>query len=222
MLSLNSQYQTLYVYAEENKLRNYSTKRYLGKRVFDICISLLVIFCILVWLIPLIGLLIRLGSSGPVLFIQKRTGYRGNPFNCLKFRTMTHNPKAAFKQATKDDERVTAIGRFLRKTNLDEMPQFINVLIGDMSIVGPRPHAVQHSAMYWNTMPEYRKRYRVKPGITGLAQINGYRGEIDHLMKMRHRVRYDRFYNRKKSIWFDLWICWMTLKAMVGDNENAW
>lgn len=222
MLSLNSRYQSLYVYAEEHKLRKESSYSYFGKRIFDICLSFLITICILIWLIPLIGILIKLGSKGPVLFIQKRTGYRGNAFNCLKFRTMTHNPQATFKQATKHDDRVTPIGRFLRKTNLDEMPQFLNVLIGDMSIVGPRPHAVQHSAQYWNVMPEYRKRYRVKPGITGLAQVNGYRGEIDHLMQMRHRVKYDRFYNRNKSIRFDLWICWMTLKAMVGENENAW
>ncbi|RRB04257.1 sugar transferase [Larkinella rosea] len=222
MLSLNSQYQTLYVYTEDRNRRSDFTYKYFGKRAFDICISFLVVVCILIWLIPLIGLLIKLGSKGPVLFIQKRTGYRGSSFNCLKFRTMTHNPNASFKQAKKNDERVTAIGRFLRKTNLDEMPQFLNVLIGDMSVVGPRPHAVQHSAQFWNTMPEYRKRYRVKPGITGLAQINGYRGEIDHLMKMRHRVKYDRFYNKKKSILFDLWICWLTIKSMVGENENAW
>jgi putative colanic acid biosynthesis UDP-glucose lipid carrier transferase len=196
MLSLNSQYQKLYVYAEERNRRSDFTYRYVGKRAFDICLSFLVTFLILVWMIPLIGILIRLGSRGPVLFIQKRTGYRGSSFNCIKFRTMTHNP--------------------------EEMPQFLNVLVGDMSIVGPRPHAVQHSAQFWNTMPEYRKRYRVKPGITGLAQINGYRGEIDHLMKMRHRVKYDRFYNRKKSIHFDLWICWLTIKLMVGENENAW
>ncbi|KAA9353461.1 sugar transferase [Larkinella humicola] len=222
MLSLNSQYQTLYVYAEERNRRSDFTYRYFGKRAFDVCLSFLVTVCILIWMIPLIGLLIKLGSPGPILFIQKRTGYRGASFNCLKFRTMTHNPADSFKQAKRNDERITPIGRFLRKTNLDEMPQFINVLIGDMSIVGPRPHAIQHSAQFWNTMPEYRKRYRVKPGITGLAQINGYRGEIDHVMKMRHRVRYDRFYNRKKSILFDLWICWLTVKAMVGENKNAW
>ncbi|GAB3264688.1 hypothetical protein GCM10027347_31910 [Larkinella harenae] len=135
---------------------------------------------------------------------------------------MTHNPDAPFKQASRNDKRVTPVGRFLRKTNLDEMPQFLNVLIGDMSIVGPRPHAIQHSAKYWNTMPEYRKRYRVKPGITGLAQVSGYRGEIDHIMQMRHRVKYDRFYCRKKSVQFDMWICWMTIKAMLGGNENVW
>lgn len=135
---------------------------------------------------------------------------------------MTHNPEASFKQATKGDNRVTPIGRLLRKTNLDEMPQFLNVLVGDMSIVGPRPHALQHSAQFWNTMPDYRKRYRVKPGITGLAQVRGCRGETEIPIKMQHRVKYDRFYNRKKSPWLDIWICWLTVKAMFKGNINAW
>jgi putative colanic acid biosynthesis UDP-glucose lipid carrier transferase len=135
---------------------------------------------------------------------------------------MTHNTGAVFKQATKFDHRVTKIGGFLRRTNLDEMPQFLNVLFGDMSIVGPRPHALQHSAQFWNSMPEYRKRYRVKPGITGLAQVRGCRGETDQLIKMQHRVKYDRFYNRKKSAGLDLWICWLTVKAMIQGNVNAW
>ncbi|GAB3320097.1 hypothetical protein GCM10027299_13400 [Larkinella ripae] len=172
-------------------------------------------------MIPLIGLLILFGSRGPVLFIQKRTGYLGKEFNCLKFRTMVYNPTEDFKQVTKNDARVTAIGRFLRKTNLDEMPQFLNVLIGDMSIVGPRPHALSHSAQYWNTMPDYRKRYRIKPGITGLAQVNGCRGETDKLVKMRHRVRYDRFYNRKKSLQLDVWICWLTIASMVKGKTQG-
>lgn len=222
MLSLESHYKPLYVYKETQTRHNELTYQQIGKRLFDILFSLIVLILILSWLIPIIGLLIRLGSNGPILYIQKRTGYRGKPFNCLKFRTMTHNPEATFKQATKLDHRVTKIGSFLRKTNLDEMPQFINVLFGDMSIVGPRPHALQHSAQFWNSMPEYRKRYRVKPGITGLAQVRGCRGETDQLIKMQHRVKYDRFYNRKKSASLDLWICWLTVKAMLQGNVNAW
>ncbi|GAB4043929.1 hypothetical protein GCM10028810_08100 [Spirosoma litoris] len=135
---------------------------------------------------------------------------------------MTYKPENEFRQATKNDNRVTPLGRFLRKTNLDEMPQFLNVLLGEMSVVGPRPHALQHSAQFWNSMPEYRKRYRVKPGITGLAQVRGCRGETEILMKMQHRVRYDRFYNRKKSAGLDIWICWLTIKAMITGNKNAW
>ena len=133
---------------------------------------------------------------------------------------MTYIPKARFKQATRDDKRVTALGHFLRRTSLDEMPQFLNVLFGDMSVVGPRPHAVQHSAVFWNTMPEYRKRYREKPGITGLAQVRGCRGETEQLMKMQHRIKYDRFYNRKRSFTLDMWVCWLTVKSMLkGDAQ---
>ncbi|GAB3964271.1 hypothetical protein GCM10028806_01610 [Spirosoma terrae] len=222
MLSLESHYKPLYVYKETQTRHNELNYQLIGKRIFDIFFALTVTILVLSWLIPIIGILIRLGSVGPVLYIQKRTGYRGKPFNCLKFRTMTHNPQAVFAQATKFDNRVTPIGRFLRKTNLDEMPQFLNVLIGDMSIVGPRPHALQHSAQFWNTMPEYRKRYRVKPGVTGLAQVRGCRGETDQLIKMQHRVKYDRFYNRKKNPFLDLWICWLTIKSMIKGNVNAW
>src|SRR5205085_5907853 len=133
----------------------------------------------------------RLSSKGPVFFVQIRSGRKGQVFRCLKFRTMYHATNPSFAQCQQDDPRVTQIGRFLRRTNLDEMPQFLNVLWGDMSVVGPRPHALQHSAQFWNTMPEYRKRYRVKPGITGLAQVRGSRGETDQLIKMQHRVKYD-------------------------------
>ncbi|MGV3558403.1 MAG: sugar transferase [Larkinella arboricola] len=189
--------------------------------MFDIVFSLLVTVLILSWLIPVIGLLIRIGSPGPILYIQKRTGYKGNWFYCIKFRTMTYNPEATFKQATKGDSRVTPIGRILRKTNLDEMPQFLNVLIGDMSIVGPRPHAVQHDLIFWNNMPNYRKRYRVKPGITGLAQVRGLRGETSQDMQMRHRINLDRFYIRKRSVWLDIKICWWTVASMMKGNENA-
>ncbi|SFF08014.1 sugar transferase [Spirosoma endophyticum] len=222
MLSLNSHYKSLYVYTEPSTRRSDFTYQQLGKRAFDIGVALLIAVTILSWLIPLLGLLIRIESPGPILFIQKRTGFRGVEFNCLKFRTMTYNPKADFQQATKYDNRVTLLGRFLRRTNLDEMPQFLNVLVGDMSIVGPRPHALQHSAQFWNTMPEYRKRYRVKPGITGLAQVRGCRGETDKFIKMQHRVKYDRFYNRKRSPALDMWICWLTIKSMIEGNMNVW
>lgn len=221
MLSLESHYKPLYVYKETQTRHNELTYQTIGKRIFDIVFALGVIILILSWLVPIIGLLIRIGSSGPILYIQKRTGYRGKPFNCLKFRTMTHNPNAVFAQATKFDNRVTQIGKFLRKTNLDEMPQFINVLLGDMSIVGPRPHALQHSAQFWNTMPEYRKRYRVKPGITGLAQVRGCRGETDQLIKMQHRVKYDRFYNRKRTLFFDIKICCWTIMRMLEGDPRA-
>lgn len=222
MLSLDSHYKPLYVYAELGSRRSDLTYQQTGKRIFDMCFALLVVIMILSWMIPLVGIIIRLTSKGPILYIQKRTGYRGIAFNCLKFRTMSHNPAASFKQVVKNDSRITPIGRFLRKTNLDEMPQFLNVLKGDMSIVGPRPHALQHSAQFWNTMPDYRKRYRVKPGITGLAQVRGCRGETDELIKMIHRVRYDRFYRRKQSVIFDLKICWKTIERMLTGDDKAY
>jgi putative colanic acid biosynthesis UDP-glucose lipid carrier transferase len=222
MLSLDSQYNQLNIYAETHTRKIDVSLRQVGKRTFDICFSSLVVLFVLSWMIPLVGLLIKLESRGPVLFVQKRTGYLGNWFYCFKFRTMLNKRESSFRQTAKNDGRVTPLGGFLRRTNLDEMPQFLNVLMGNMSVVGPRPHALQHSAQYWNTMPEYRRRYRVKPGITGLAQIRGCRGETDQLLKMKHRVRYDRFYNRKKTASMDIWICWLTVKAMINGNINAW
>ncbi|GAB3041937.1 sugar transferase [Spirosoma pulveris] len=220
MLSLDTHYKPLYVY-NEPKTRSGFNYQTIGKRGFDICVSLLVSLFILSWMIPLLGLLIKLDSPGPILFVQRRTGYKGTWFNCLKFRTMAHNPKAKFEQAKKQDNRVTKLGRFLRKTNLDEMPQFLNVLMGEMSVIGPRPHAVQHDAQFWTVLPKYGSRYRAKPGITGLAQARGCRGETDELIKMVHRVRLDRFYNRKKSLWLDVKICWWTLEAMIKGDVNA-
>lgn len=221
MLSLDTHYKPLYVYTESHTRRrvDYHT---IGKRGFDICFSLLVTLFILSWLIPVLGILIKLDSPGPILFVQKRTGYKGTWFYCLKFRTMTHNPKAQFKQAQRQDNRVTRLGRFLRKSNLDEMPQFINVLVGQMSVIGPRPHAIQHDAQYWRVLPKYGSRYRTKPGITGLAQVRGCRGETDELRKMEHRVQFDRFYNRRKSLFLDLWICWLTVKSMTKGNKDVW
>lgn len=222
MLSLDSYYKPLYVYAERHAQANESLYRRAGKRLFDVCFSLFILIVVLSWLLPILGVLILLDSPGPIFYIQKRTGYRGSWFKCLKLRTMTYNPNASFRQASKNDNRVTRIGRFLRQSNLDELPQFINVLRGDMSIVGPRPHALEHSAQFWHSMPEYKKRYRVKPGITGLAQVCGCRGETSERINMLHRVRYDRFYNRNQSFGLDVWICWRTLKQMIRGNINAW
>lgn len=220
MLSLDTHYKPLYVYSEPGTRRRV-TYQNLGKRGFDLCFSVLVILFILSWMIPLVGMLIKLGSRGPVFFIQKRTGFQGNWFNCLKFRTMTHDPNARFRQAQRRDHRITRVGGFLRRTNLDEMPQFMNVLLGQMSVIGPRPHAVQHDALFWKVLPRYGSRYRTKPGITGLAQVRGCRGETDKLIKMAHRVRLDRFYNRKKSFWLDIKICWWTVRAMIKGDVNA-
>lgn len=192
------------------------------KRMFDVVVSIIVTVSVLIWLIPLLGLLIKLSSPGPVLFIQLRTGRFGRVFPCLKFRTMAHNDQSEFKQASRDDQRVTRLGKILRRTNLDEMPQFLNVLAGHMSIVGPRPHAIQHDAQYWNSLPGYKERYIVKPGITGLAQVRGARGETRETYKMKVRVQYDSLYIRRQSTRLDAKICLWTIKAAMNGNKNAW
>lgn len=196
----------------------------LKKRAFDLVVAGLVTVSILIWLIPLFVLLIRLTSPGPALalFVQIRNGRNGRVFPSLKFRTMTYERGAQFRQATRNDARITRIGRFLRRTNLDEMPQFLNVLAGHMSVVGPRPHPVPLDARHWDTMPGYRERYSVRPGITGLAQARGARGETDELYKMKIRVRYDHLYIRRQSTRLDARICWWTVKSAIGGNKNAW
>ncbi|WP_246168766.1 sugar transferase [Rudanella paleaurantiibacter] len=193
-----------------------------GKRLFDITVASLVTLFVLSWLLPIVCLIIRITSPGPGLFRQVRSGRRGQVFRCLKFRTMYYNPKGNFAQCRQHDSRVTPIGRFLRRTNLDEMPQFLNVLWGDMSIVGPRPHAIQHDEMYWTRIPSYHKRYLVRPGITGLAQVRGARGETRELINMKHRVDYDLLYVRRESLGLDVKLCLATVKAMVKGNVNAW
>ncbi|GAB2553391.1 hypothetical protein GCM10027085_51030 [Spirosoma aerophilum] len=132
------------------------------------------------------------------------------------------NGQESFKQAQKCDPRITPIGRWLRKNNLDELPQFLNVLMGDMSLIGPRPHPLQLDAQFWHEIPFYGKRYQVYPGITGLAQAKGARGITDHPLKMKHRVKYDLFYQKHQCLALDVAICWWTITSMVKKNENAW
>ena len=193
-----------------------------GKRCFDLVLSLLVCVFIMSWLFPLVGLLIKLTSPGPVLFRQRRTGRNGRDFWCLKFRTMRHKPRAGFEQCARHDPRVTAIGKFLRRSNLDEMPQFLNVLVGEMSVVGPRPHPIELDDRYWFVLPTYHLRYLVKPGITGLAQVRGARGETNGMIRMKHRVQYDMLYARRQSLALDVKLCLGTVKGMVKGNVNAW
>ena len=193
-----------------------------GKRLVDITVALFVLVFVLSWMLPIIGLAVKLTSRGPMLFKQKRSGRYGREFRCLKFRTMYFKPSSGFAQCEKNDPRVTPIGKFLRRSNLDEMPQFLNVLMGDMSLVGPRPHAVQHDDRYWFTMADYHIRYQVRPGITGLAQVRGARGETDAFIKMKHRVKYDTLYVRRQSFWLDIKVCLGTVKAMLKGNVNAW
>lgn len=191
------------------------------KRIFDILFSLLVILFIFPWLLPIIGLLIKLSSKGPVFFVQDRTGLNNASFKCLKFRTMKVNKDSDSKQAIKGDSRITKIGAFLRKTNLDEFPQFFNVIMGDMSIVGPRPHMLKHTEEYSKIIDKFMVRHLCKPGITGWAQVNGYRGETKDPSQMEKRVMYDIWYLERWSFFLDLRIIFLTVANMVKGEENA-
>lgn len=191
------------------------------KRLFDVLISLPVVLFILSWLVPLVGILIWLESPGPIFFKQPRTGKGKVIFNCVKFRSMKMNNDAHLKQASKDDDRFTNIGRFLRRTSLDEFPQFWNVLIGDMSVVGPRPHMLQHTDYYSSVIDKYMVRQFLKPGITGWAQVNGFRGETKTLEKMQGRVQFDIWYIENWSIWLDIRIIFLTVFNTLKGDKNA-
>jgi len=169
----------------------------------------------------MIALLIKLTSKGPVFYKQKRHGWDGKTINVYKFRSMYFDKDANFKQATKNDSRITPIGKFIRRTSIDELPQFINVLQGRMSIVGPRPHAISMNEEFKDKVDQYMQRHKMKPGITGWAQVNGYRGETDTLEKMEKRVEFDLYYIENWSILFDLKIIFLTIfKGFV--NKNAY
>lgn len=185
------------------------------KRCIDIFISLLVIVTLFWWLFPMLALMVYLSSKGPVFFRQKRTGLYGEEFYCYKFRTMVMNAEADVKQATITDERITRLGHFLRETNLDELPQFFNVLKGQMSIVGPRPHMVFHTREFSRMVEGYQMRLQVKPGITGLAQIKGYRGATPDYRSIYKRIQWDNFYVENHSVLLDLQIIGMTVIHFV-------
>ena len=190
------------------------------KRIFDVLVSGLVIIFILTWLIPLVAILILLDSRGPVFFTQLRTGLTDNPFFCYKFRTMRVNNESDSKQATKHDSRVTRLGAFLRKTSIDEFPQFFNVFRGEMSLVGPRPHMLKHTSEYAKIVDHYMIRQMLKPGITGWAQVNGLRGEISNPVQIQQRVASDLWYLEHWSIWLDIKIMFLTIhKVFVGDKQ---
>ncbi len=174
-------------------------------------------------LMALIALAIRLDSPGPVFFVQQRYGFNNRPIAVRKFRSMHHNrpPEAGVPQATRDDPRVTRVGRLLRRTSLDELPQLLNVLDGSMSLVGPRPHAVEHNEKYMALIAGYSARHNVKPGITGWAQVNGLRGETETLEKMQARVTHDIYYVENWSVWFDFRILLMTL-AIAWRQSTAY
>lgn len=192
------------------------------KRAFDIIFSLTVILGFLSWAMPVIALLIKLDSRGPVLFKQKRTGKSNQDFWCFKFRTMYVNDEADSRQATKDDNRITRVGAFLRKTSLDEFPQFFNVLAGSMSIVGPRPHMLKHTQEYSRLIEKFMARHYIKPGITGLAQAKGFRGETRTEPAMRGRVKLDRFYIENWTFMLDLKIIIATMISLVKGDQQAY
>lgn len=191
------------------------------KRLFDVVVSSLVAIFILSWLIPIISILIRLESKGPIFFKQPRNGKDNKIFACLKFRSMRVNAHANEQQATKNDVRVTRVGKFLRRTSLDEFPQFLNVLQGDMSVVGPRPHMLKHTDDYSRKINQYMIRHFLKPGITGWAQIKGFRGETQTVYHMQKRVEHDLWYMENWSLMLDLKIMFLTLYNTVQGEENA-
>ena len=192
------------------------------KRLFDIAVSLFVIIFIFSWLYPLLALIIKLQSTGPVIFAQLRTGRNNKPFWCYKFRSMRVNDECDQRQACPGDERVTPIGKFMRKTSLDEFPQFFNVLLGYMSIVGPRPHMLSHTDEYSKIIDKYMVRQFLKPGITGWAQVNGYRGETKETWMMEKRVEHDLWYMENWSVMLDLKIVFLTVINMFKGEKNAY
>jgi putative colanic acid biosynthesis UDP-glucose lipid carrier transferase len=195
---------------------------YIIKRLFDLVFS----FLFLVTLFPIIYLIIaiaiKLSSPGPVFFVQERTGKRGATFKCYKFRSMRCNGDAHTKQATANDCRKTHVGDILRRTNLDELPQFINVLQGDMSIVGPRPHMLLHTDQYSQLVHKYMVRHFVKPGITGWAQVNGFRGETQRVERMEGRIKRDIWYLENWSLWLDMKIIWKTIVVTIRGDKKAY
>ena len=192
------------------------------KRAFDVVFSLIVIFGLLIWLTPLLAILIWIESRGPLFFVQKRSGLDNKEFNCYKFRSMAMNKDADSQQAQKNDMRVTRIGKFIRATSIDELPQFYNVLFGDMSVVGPRPHMLKHTDEYADKVDKYMVRHFVKPGITGLAQVRGYRGEIEKDSDILNRIKFDIFYIENWSFLLDLKIIVQTVLNMFKGEEKAY
>jgi Undecaprenyl-phosphate glucose phosphotransferase len=204
----------------EEPLRDF-VNRFL-KRMFDLIFSISVIVFVLSWLYPIIAILIKLSSKGPILFEQLRSGVNNEEFICYKFRSMRISSDSDYKQATHGDSRITKLGSFLRKSSLDEFPQFINVLMGDMSIVGPRPHMLLHTEEYSELISKYMVRQLVKPGITGVAQIRGYRGETKELEDMEGRVRLDVWYIENWSLSLDINIVIQTIWNIFKGDENAY
>ena len=191
------------------------------KRVFDIVFSLLIIIGLLSWLTPILAIIIKLESKGPVFFSQKRNGLNYKEFNCYKFRSMIINDNADLDLASKNDVRITKVGKFIRKVSIDELPQFLNVLLGDMSVVGPRPHMVSIANLYATKIDKFMVRHFVKPGITGLAQTKGFRGEVETDQDIINRVKYDIFYMENWSILLDIQIIVKTIYNVLRGDDKA-
>lgn len=192
----------------------------LVKRVMDIVISFIFVITVFPIILLVVTIITKLTMPGPVFFCQKRNGLNGREFTCLKFRSMKINKEADTKQATEHDPRITKWGNFLRRSNIDETPQFINVLLGSMSIVGPRPHMVKHTEQYSQLIDKYMIRHWVKPGITGWSQVTGFRGETKELYQMEGRIEGDIWYIEHWSPWLDLYIIWKTVvNAIRGDKQ---
>jgi len=192
------------------------------KRGFDLFFSLTVILMVLSWLAPLLAIIIKLESKGPVFFKQIRNGHNFKQFYCYKFRSMKTNDQADSVTATRNDKRLTRIGGFLRKTSIDELPQFFNVLAGNMSVVGPRPHMIKENEKYLKTIDKFMVRHFIKPGITGLAQVRGYRGEIEANSDIVNRIKYDINYIENWSLLLDLKIITLTILNSIRGEKKAY
>ncbi len=197
------------------KARPNRTFYLIGKRLFDIVVSILVITLVLSWLIPILAIMIKLDSKGPVFFVQKRVGFLGCIFHCYKLRTMVVNDDADSKQALNNDSRITRLGGFLRISSLDELPQFLNVLMGNMSIVGPRPFMIKDDQSFSIVVSNYPLRYCARPGITGMAQVKGYRGPTANFHSIFHRYQWDAFYIRNASPSLDFKIIRITIRQTI-------
>jgi putative colanic acid biosynthesis UDP-glucose lipid carrier transferase len=212
------EYSTLKVTAYKTQLNN--TPNLILKRGFDIVFSFMFLTVVFPLFYLMIGAAVAVSSPGPVLFVQKRTGKNGRIFNCYKFRSMQINDEK--EPATVNDPRITRVGKFIRRTNLDELPQFINVLKGEMSVVGPRPHALWTDAEYAPVIDSYMLRYTVKPGITGWAQINGCRGETKRTEDMEKRIAGDLWYMKNWTFFTDISIILKTIACMLRGDKNAY
>lgn len=195
---------------------------YWVKRTFDLVFSLLIILFVLSWLIPIIALLIKLDSKGPVFFRQKRHGLDNEEFDCIKFRSMLVNATADTELASKNDIRITRLGKFLRSSSIDEMPQFINVLLGDMSVVGPRPHMLSVNEDYAQRFDKFMERHYIRPGVTGLAQVNGFRGEVLTDKDVENRLKFDLYYIENWTLFLDIKIILITIKNFILGDEKAY